>query len=305
MSTFIGELAKKLAEKWMTLLVLPGLLLLATAACGYLLRNRRWNDLTALTSLLSDRTQTVAGRGNVTVALAVAAVLLAAAAAGFAANGTGWAISHIWLSHRLTWLGKPLTWWRRQRWIAAEQAALGTTASPTAPASVMRLLYRWNQVLPNDPAVRRNRICLAPPQRPTWIGDRVAATGTRVENQYGLDLASTWPRLWPLLPDAIRTDITTARAAFDQTTTLGGWAVLYTVVGAWTGWWPAVAVGIGTFVAAWYRARSAIADLTDLVESAIDLYATTLADALGIPTIDGHVHRHTGRQITARIRKGT
>lgn len=55
----------------------------------------------------------------------------------------------------------------------------------------------------------------------------------------------------------------------------------------------------------WYRARVAIVELTDLVESAVDLHAPTLADAMGIALTNGHVHRQTGRLITARARNGT
>jgi len=300
----MGELAKKLAEKWLSLLVLPGVLLLATATCAHLLIGHAWNDTTFLATEVANRAEMVAARGNVTVALAVLAVLLAAAANGLAANAAGWLIDHFWLAHRLTWLGKPLTWWRQQRWAAAQRIALGTNP-PSQSTVVMRMLCHWNRIRPGDPQRRRNRICLALPQRPTWIGDRVAATATRIDNQYGLDLASIWPRLWPLLPDTVRVDIASARAAFDQTTVLAGWGLLYVLTGTVTGWWPALVIGACTFVAAWYRARLTITTLTDLVEAATDLHATTLADALGIPTIDGHVHRHTGRLITARARKAT
>ncbi|WP_216893437.1 hypothetical protein [Nocardia alni] len=305
MSSFMGELAKKLADKWLTLLVLPGLLLLATAACAYLTRGKAWNDTTSVSTQLTGRAQTLTSHGNVAVALAATAVLLAAAAAGLTANAASWLITRLWLAERLNWLGKPLTWWRTQRWNAAQHSALGATPPPGQPPLSMRLLYWWNRRNPDDAQQRRNRICLAPPQRPTWIGDRVAATATRIDNQYGIDLSSTWPRLWPLLPETMRADITAARIAFDRTTVLAGWGLLYTLVGAWTGWWPALLAGLGTYTAAWYQARSTIASLSDLVETATDLYATTLAEALGIPTIDGHVHRHTGRLITARARKAT
>ena len=312
MSTFMGELAKKLAEKWVTLLVLPGLLLVTATATGYLLQGHGWHDSGHIAADLTKRTQTLAGQGGISIALAVTAILLASAAAGLVANATGWLISHLWLAHRLTWPGQPLTWWRRRRWTAAQHSALGTTppAAPPGqpsvqPTRVMRMLYWWNRVAPAEPAVRRNRICPAPPQRPTWIGDRVAATATRVDGQYGLDLTSTWPRLWSLLPDNLRGDITAARTAFDRTTTLAAWGALYLLAGAWTWWWPAIVVGIATYGAGWYRARGAIVELTDLVESAVDLHATTLAAALGVPLTGGHVHRQTGRLITARARKAT
>jgi hypothetical protein len=312
-STFMGELAKKLADKWLTLLVLPGLLLLVSAVAGYLLRGRAWNDVQYLSTQSANYAQALAKHGNVGIVLAVAAVLLASAAAGLAANTARWLIAHLWMAHRLAWPGKPLTWWRKQRWDAAQNAALTKAQPPGQPARatepgkpITRLLCWWNRIAPGDPNQRRNRIGLAAPHRPTWIGDRVAATSTRVENQYGLDLTGTWPRLWPLLPDAMRTDITAARTAFDQTITLAGWGLLYIVVGVWTGWWPVLLAGIGTYLAAWYRARNAIVTLTELVEAAVDLHAATLAKAFGVPVADGGlVDLETGRRITARARKGT
>lgn len=46
------------------------------------------------------------------------------------------------------------------------------------------------------------------------MGDRIHALETVALNRYGLDLTFAWPRLWLMLPDTTRSEITTANAAF-------------------------------------------------------------------------------------------
>jgi hypothetical protein len=55
---------------------------------------------------------------------------------------------------------------------------------------------------------------LARPVHPTWMADRLAAAGSRVYHQYGLDLEFTWPRLWLLLPELTRTEVRDTRDSF-------------------------------------------------------------------------------------------
>jgi hypothetical protein len=198
------------------------------------------------------------------------------------------------------------------------RSALGTPARGSLTA---RRAARWERAqrdleelrLGDDPAPgeldelagRRNRISLAPPVAPTWIGDRVAATDTRVFGSYHLDLGSAWPRLWLLLPDDVRAELRTARAGFDAAATLAGWGTLYVLLGL--EWWPAAVVGVCAHGAAWRRGRVAITELTELAEATVDLYGARLGTALGLTatTENTELTRELGAAIHRRLRKGT
>lgn len=54
MGGLLGELSKKLAERWLTLLVMPGALYLAIAAAGHTLGQSAALDVELLTHTISD-----------------------------------------------------------------------------------------------------------------------------------------------------------------------------------------------------------------------------------------------------------
>jgi hypothetical protein len=139
------------------------------------------------------------------------------------------------------------------------------------------------------------------PDRPTWIGDRVRLTETRVTAQYGLRLALIWPPLWQLLDADGRALVQDARDRFERAGTLAGWAVLYAALTAL--WWPALAVGAALAGYAWWRGRRGAALFADTVEAAVDLHHRRLAEALGHPA-DGPLGRATADAINDQLHKG-
>ncbi|MGV9535821.1 hypothetical protein ACWDR9_19590, partial [Streptosporangium sandarakinum] len=146
----------------------------------------------------------------------------------------------------------------------------------------------------------RNDIALCLPRHATWIGDRLYAMDRRVHDAYDLDLTGAWPRLWLVIPDTARAELTAARDAHAAAARLAGWAVLYLSVAAV--WWPAVLVAMVVGATAWARARATTASLADLVEASVDLYGRDLAVQLGLPG-DGPMSRETGLAITSTLRK--
>ena len=122
----------------------------------------------------------------------------------------------------------------------------------------------------------------------------------RVHRAYGLDLTVVWPRLWTVLPDHLRTDISTAQLAYTSASTLTGWAVLYGALGAL--WWPALPIGVVLAGVGVLRARTASATVSDLVETAADLYSPTLAEQLRSPA-SGPFIAALGHEISDRLRK--
>lgn len=296
MTLFFQELTKKLAEKWLTLLVLPGMLLVATAWAGLRLGHSRWADYQRLASESTGIAQELTARGPGVTVLVVVAVLLSAAAAGLVASALGSVVQWLWLGDWLRWagvIGRSLVAMRRRRWWKAD--------APYASELVAQQCgerERDADVL-DRLVLARNRIALVEPARPTWIGDRMTAVDARVHAEYQLDLSSAWPRLWLLLPETTRGEVKTAGAAFDAATTLAAWSWLYLALGVI--WWPATVIGAVILISAWVRGRKAIDVYAVLVESAVDLHLRLLADALNLSEKPAD---ELGPEITSRLRKG-
>jgi hypothetical protein len=290
---FFEELAKKLAERWFALLVLPGAGFLAVAAVGGWQRHRGALDWSRFRQGVDILTAT-ASRLPVGLQL----VLLVLALLG--AAGVGLMVQALAALTRLVWLGRwpaPLlrrrVRARRRRWhdlVDRRRAVSGE--EPERRATADRL------------AGKANRIALAEPGRPTWMGDRVHAVEQVALNRYGLDLTFGWPRLWLVLPDTVRAEITAAEASFAAAVATGTWSLPYLALAVF--WWPAAVAGLAFGVTGWVRARAAIGDLGALSEAAVDLHGTTLARALGVddPEKPGVLTLEQGKKITEIVRKG-
>ncbi|TNC26419.1 hypothetical protein [Amycolatopsis alkalitolerans] len=282
MTGLLAEFGKKLAERWAAVLVLPGLVFVAVATVAFTLRQRHWADVGALTRF-ADRLPRQNGVFATAVLLIV--LLLGSFAAGLVAHALGTPVEHV-LSGRWPsgFLRRALTDRRRDAWTAADERcreAGGDLAESIA---------------------RRNRIAMIEPRSPTWIGDRLAAPAIRIRDDYGLDLPFTWSRLWLLLPESSRQPLTESRRRFDDATALGGWAVLYLLLGIV--WWPAAVAGVVVWLVAWRRCRAAAEVYADLVEAAVDVH---VGDFLGKFTGETGVlpaRPQWGEQLTERFRKG-
>lgn len=292
MNAVFGEIGKKLGEKWVLLLSLPGVLfvslLTATAAVG----GRDWARPEVREDLLHDAEQRV---GQLSTHLTAAAILLvglllAGYGTALLAQACGAAVRGCWLSAApFRWL---MTWWltplRRALWQARDRRSAAATTDHARAAA----------------ATARNAISLAPPARPTWMADRMAALTTRVRNAYGLDVEFSWPALRTLLPEDLRRAVDDAQVAFERSAQLSGWGLLHLAAGAATtavGWhgWPMVVLGAASGTTGWVYGRTSAGALASLVETAYDLVADDLVAALtGRPTVA------EGEQATETLRKG-
>ncbi|MEE4540581.1 hypothetical protein V2S66_01190 [Streptomyces sp. V4-01] len=302
MQSFFQELGRKLAEQWVSLLVLPGLLFVAAACAASGLGQRRALDCDRGAHLASRWTAHLA-RLPVSSRLVVAVVLLLAAAGlGLVVRALAGATRRLWLGAwpwPLAAAGRRLTARRQRRWHhEADRRREWERSSPHASRSVEE------QHRIDASAARLNRLSPARPARPTWMGDRIQAVEQVALHRSGLDLSFAWPRLWLVLPDGVRAEIGAAYAAFARATTVGSWAWPYLALGAV--WWPAALIGAGVGMTGWAAARTAVADLAALSEAAVDLHARTLAQALGVgrPEAVGPVTLAEGEAITALVRKG-
>lgn len=296
MTDFFGELAKKLAERWVSLLAIPGLLFLTALLVGVRLRWAHAVDvdyaLDSLDELATEIGQWPAARK----ALAVAGVLLAAAAVGLAAGGLAAGVRLIWLGH---WPA-PLARWgsnaRRNRWDALVEQRFTLEKKDGRTDE--------SQAMINHLAARANQLAMARPASPTWIGDRFHAVESIGYERYGLDLTFVWPAFWLAAPDLVRSEIAAAGSQFADATVRGAWATLYGLLAVL--WPPSAGVAVILGVVAWRRGRSSAAAQTRLVEAALDLHGRALAMTLGVSGADttGPLTPEEGAEITHICRKG-
>jgi len=296
----LGQLGTRLVDRWIALLLVPGSLFVGAATVAVALGQRGALDVDTLIAWAERRAQTPLWSHPAGFVLTLAGFALAAAGVGLAAQLLG-------AGQLLWWLGSwpaPLRGWsacrvsrRRQRWNQLQNQFADLTTTATEDPRPSSDLDGVAAAL----ADRRNRMATAEPQRPTWIGDQLAAVDTRVRNAYGLDLVAGWPRLWLLLPADPRAEIRAARQQLDGSSVLAAWGLLYLVLGVF--WWPAVLVGALTWVVGWRSARQAMRTYAELIESVVDLHGAMLARALGIDC-PAELTTAVGRAVTRRTRKG-
>jgi hypothetical protein len=118
---------------------------------------------------------------------------------------------------------------------------------------------------------------------PTRLGDLLRAAERRPYDKYGLDAVVCWYRLWLLLPEEVKIEISEARLELDRAMRAWLWGALFLVWTPWL-WWVAVPIGILVPLLAYnFSMLNAAALFGDLVETAFDLHRMRLYDALLLP----------------------
>ncbi|MFE3166693.1 hypothetical protein [Streptomyces sp. NPDC059224] len=297
MDAVLSTLAKRFADTWLTMLVLPGLLYAAALMVGHAAGHRHALDGARVRASLESLGQSVQKSGSAGTVLLLAGVVAISAVAVYAARSLGAAVQWLWLGG---WGGADswLVQRRRTRWDALQQRyatqLLALDAGTHSPEDQERRTL-------GELAAARNRIALARPLRPTWIGDRFAGVEARVWAEYHVDLSFGWTRLWLVLPEETRAECATTRAAFDAAGGLAGWGVLYLVLGCW--WWPAAVIAPVLIVLAWRRGRQTAAAFSELIESVVDVHGGDLAARLAVADGQQPLDSTVGARITARTRK--
>lgn len=152
---------------------------------------------------------------------------------------------------------------------------------------------------------RRHRPVLDSELRPTRIGNVLRAAETRPFHRYGLEAVVVWPRLWLVLPDLARQELTGARASLDASVAAAIWGVGF-VAFTPLAWWAAPA-GIAVAAAAvlwWVPARAEV--FADLVEAAYDLYRSDLYQHLRWPLPETPAdEQQTGQEVSKYLVRGS
>jgi hypothetical protein len=139
---------------------------------------------------------------------------------------------------------------------------------------------------------------------PTKTGNIMRAGERRPAEKYGLDAIVVWPRLWLLLPDGTRGELSQARSALDSAVAALIWGVLFFGFTA-LAWWAAL-VAIAVVLAMylyWIPDRAAV--FADLLESAFDVHRGLLYQSLRWPLPENPRDEHvSGEQVTSYLLRG-
>jgi hypothetical protein len=139
---------------------------------------------------------------------------------------------------------------------------------------------------------------------PTHLGNRLRSAELRPYTKYGLDAVICWPRLWLLLPDAVKKDLQEARAELNTAARVWLWSLLFLVWTCWA-WWAAPVGIISAIFAYYYWALDAARTYGELTEAAFDLYRHLLYQSLRwhLPADPKEEHR-VGLQLTEYLWRG-
>ncbi|MEU0431991.1 hypothetical protein ABZ153_10195 [Streptomyces sp. NPDC006290] len=307
MGGLLSEIGKSLAERWVSVLVLPGALYLAVLAAARVLGHRHALDVARLVRYVDSLAASPRAGSAGSLAVVLIAGLLGAAVVGVFAQALGSGVERVWVAvdcdawpAPLRGLARRRVAARADRWdeltrrrraeveLRARQQALEpqapTASSPTAPTGAPSPTGRQRRIA---------RIALERPICPTWMGDRLAAVAVRLRREYDLDTATVWPHLRLCLPDATRAEFAEARSELGRTTTLTGWGVLYVGVGVL--WWPGLVAAAVLVFTGWRRTRAATDHYAQVLEAVTRLHAVELA------RLHGLVHGEEPQRLDRRI----
>src|ERR1019366_7958331 len=97
MQAFFAGLGGKLAEKWATLLVLPGLLFVGVATAAVALGQRDWSQVGRIPKRFAGPLTSLGSLASVKAASVACGLLLVATIAGFVVRALAAIIERLWL----------------------------------------------------------------------------------------------------------------------------------------------------------------------------------------------------------------
>jgi hypothetical protein len=284
-TTFLTELGKNLATRWASALALPAAVFVALVSVAVLLGHSHALDF----ALLQKRVMAIST--GPALVWAAAGFLVATAVVGLAVTALGGVVIAAWGA-----TGTPLAALRRWRWRRASAKAEVAVKAVLADRSDRKAKARARRAV-----VRRDGIAEIEPACPTWAGDRLRAVDDRVRRT-GLDLTTLWPRLWLVLPDPVRAEVTTVQERCAAAARTPVWSLAYLAVGVY--WWPALLPGLWALAVSGRRIRRAVGVYGDLVEASVDLHARDVANQLGFE-LTGRLTPEIGTQVTESLQKRT
>lgn len=260
MVKFWDKLSEGLAESWNSRLLLPGA---AFLALGILALTWRFG-YSGLVGLLASLPSTL---GIILAVLGLFFIVI-----------SGWLVQRLSLpAMRLFegywpgFLGR-LSRALGQRLAGKIKARRARLAALAADFDKLTPEQRWEYAaldasLPSYPLRQENFL-------PTRLGNLLRAAEEYPNLRYGLETSVTWPRLWLLLPETSRSEISAAREALDASTRRLVWGIACTVWVMFAWWAPLVAVGVAA--ASYWSMLSDAEIYGQLLRAAYDLHRADL-----------------------------
>jgi hypothetical protein len=287
-----SSLGGKLAERWSALLLSPAFAFWGAGALAWLWtragaaeRERALDELAKLSQLAQ--------------AIVLVGALLVVAATGLVVDRLAPAVIRLLEGYWPRPLRRPLAA-RIARRKASAEARWGELQAGWEAGSVTRddvaELVALERRLSRLPADERELM-------PTRLGNLLRAAESRPGEKYGLDAVQAWPRLWLVLPDSTKQEVSAAGADLNTSTTWWTWSAL---VAVWTVFTPLALVAAVVAAALSYGALLAGATrYGQLVEAAFDLHRGLLYDALGrVSPDDPEAELAAGRALTQLLLRG-
>ncbi|OEJ61660.1 hypothetical protein BGM19_30245 [Streptomyces agglomeratus] len=303
LTQFWSGLSGKLAERWLALLLSPALLFCVAGLVAWNWKRTEpsishdgWH---AVTQHMGDRMQglPVIVQGLLVVVPLIGVTLLAMAAQRLSVPLARLLSGH-W-PHQFDRLYAPLLARRRTR-IARDTEKLRHLAG-------LNLSDRtWQQNRDYAELERRYLLVPAEPGRQlaTRLGNTLRAFEDRPRTRYGLSTEVCWPRLWLLLPDTARQEITEARLRLNLALQSVLWGALLVL---WTPWaWWALPGGVLVAAGAYIRALGAAASYGEVFASCFDVHRGLLYQALRWPLPQSPAQeRESGFALSRYIENGS
>lgn len=139
--------------------------------------------------------------------------------------------------------------------------------------------------------------------KPTIIGNVLAAAESYPWARYGLASVLMWPRLWLVMDEGSRNEVTSARNRLNVAVKLFGWSALSLVWVVWA-WWALLVASSGLLIT--YRlAVGAAGGYGELIKSSFDVCHRSLLQRVGLlKEGEAFVPYERGRSLTMFVRRG-
>lgn len=284
-------LGGKLGERWLALLLSPSLVFW----CVGLWLIQRPLDWAAMDKAI------IAMPAPQQVALVAGALLLVSTSAALARR-LRFALLRILEGYWPRWLG-PLRRFALQR--ARKRSGMRETRFQTLAAKGLEDLT--DSELDEYQRLDESLMCLPADARylmPTRLGRVLRAAELASWERYRLDGVVCWPRLWLLLPESVRDELSRAREALDAAVELWLWGLLTLIWTPWSWWVAAPALALLLYA---YRAALRHAQVyASLIVAAYDLYRGELYRALRWPLPGSPAQeRAQGEAVTRYLWRGS
>jgi hypothetical protein len=299
LTNFWTGLGGKLAESWAAAILSPAFAFWMGGFGAWLYGRDDGGFQTAVDDLTAD----FSGRSTPVQAAVIIAALLVITASGIVVQALALPVLRMlegYWPRPLDPVRRELTKRRSQRidddaerWRQLARKHLAGTVTESERDEYARLDRRRREA-PVRPELRM----------PTKLGNVLRAAEARPGDRYGLDSIVCWPRLWLVLPESARKEVTDSRKVLNVRAEIWLWAALFLV---WTvfAWWAPV-VGVVVAFAAYRSMISAAAVYGDLVVSCYDLHRSELYKALRWPLPERPGEEQAeGRKMTQYLSRGT